>query len=497
MSTAQAAFSFGENAFLAVSPMLTLTIGVLLLLVAEIVAALRPLRALIFAGSLIAALWCELVLMWNPVEEPVFQGTYLADPTRAAWGMLFLASAAIEWAFGRRYYRGHLAFLGEHDVLLLCTPIGMMLMAGARDLLVFFVGLELLSVPLYCLAAFRRARNDSIEAGLKYFVLGAFAAATFLYGAGLIYTGSGTLSLEALQARAIGDGETLVTLGAALVAASLFFKASIFPFHLWVPDVYQGSPTPVTALMATGTKAAAFSFLIGACLVAPGEQPLLPTSAATLVALLSLATMIAGNLGALLQNDLKRMLAYSGVAHAGTLLVLVAAALAGPVEPSRLAPELFQREIEQAAIYYMAAYVFTAGGAFGLISWLEADGERFTSLASLRGLARRRPAIAAGLALFMLSLGGIPATGGFLGKYFVFSVAVHSGMIVVAIAGVLMTVFALGYYLRVVVAMYMEAAPEGVIPARTPRLSASLATAACAAMVVLLGLLPGIVLGSF
>jgi NADH-quinone oxidoreductase subunit N len=497
MNLAQSGSIFGEHAFVAISPLLTLTIGVLSLLITEIVPQLAAMRSFVFAGSILSALWCELVLLRNPLMEPVFQGAYLADPTRAAWGVLFLASAALAWAFGRRYYRSQRAFLGEHDVLLLCTPIGMMLMAGAQDLLLFFVGLELLSVPLYCLAAFRRTRSESVEAGLKYFVLGAFAAATFLYGASLIYSGSGTLSLAALRARSIGGSESLVTLGAALVASSLFFKASVFPFHLWVPDVYQGSPTPVTALMATGTKAAAFSVLIGTSLVAPGEHPLLPASSATLVAWLSLATMVVGNLGALMQQDLKRMLAYSGIAHAGTLLLLVAAALAGPGDSSRLSSTLFQHEVMRSAIYYMAAYVFTAGGAFGLLSWLEADGEHFTSIASLRGLAARRPAVAAGLALFMLSLGGIPATGGFLGKYFVFTAAVHSGMVGFAIAGVLTSVLALAYYLRVVVAMFMEPAPEGLAPPRTRRLSASLATVVCAGMVVLLGILPGIVLASF
>jgi NADH-quinone oxidoreductase subunit N len=500
MNLARTESIFGEHALLAVSPLLSLTIGILLLLIAEIVPRLSALRSAIFAGTILAALWSELVLLRHPLPEPVFQGTYLADPVRAAWGMLFLASAALAWAFGRRYYRSQRAFLGEHDVLLLCTPIGMMLMAGAQDLVLFFVGLELLSVPLYCLAAFRRTRNESVEAGLKYFVLGAFAAATFLYGASLIYTGSGTLSLAVLRTRAIGasgGSEALVTLGAALVASSLFFKASVFPFHLWVPDVYQGSPTPVTALMATGTKAAAFAVLIGTSLVAPGEHPLLPASSATLVAWLSIATMVAGNLGALVQGDLKRMLAYSGVAHAGTLLLLVAAALAGPADSARLSSTLFQHEVMRSAIYYMAAYVFTAGGAFGLLSWLEADGEHFTSIASLRGLAGRRPGVAAGLALFMLSLGGIPATGGFLGKYFVFTAAVHSGMVGFAIAGVLTSVLALAYYLRVVVAMFMEPAPEGLAPPRSRRLSASLATAVCAGMVVLLGILPGIVLASF
>ena len=490
-------FEFGAGSGLGASPLLTLTLGVILLLVAEIVPSLARHKNLIFIGSLLSAAWCELMLLRHPVEAPIFQNTYLADPARALWGLVFLASAGVAWGFGRRYYRSSQAFLGEHDVLMLVTPLGMHLMAGAQDLIVFFVGLELLSIPLYCLAAFRRRRDASVEAGLKYFVLGAFAAATFLYGAALMYTGTGTLSLIELRQAVQGQAEPLVTLGAALVAASIFFKVGVFPFHLWVPDVYQGSPTPVTALMATGTKAAGFAFLIAACLTSTGERPLLPAEAAPLVALIALITMALGNLSALVQSDLKRLLAWSGVAHAGTLLLLVAAALAGPADEARLAREVFNREVTEAAIYYMAAYVFTAGGAFGLIAWLEADGEHFTKLSNLEGLASRRPKIAAALALFMLSLGGIPATGGFLGKYFVFSATVHAGMIGVAIVGVLTSVVALGYYLRVVVALYMRPAPTDVAPPVTQRRSASIAMGICAAMVLVLGVLPAVLLGRF
>lgn len=467
---------FDARAAAALSAPITLTIGVLLLLLVETLPALGRLRHVVFVGAVLAAFWCEARVLADPVGA-VLGGTYVADATSAAWGMIFLVSALLAWAFGQRYYRAQRAFLGEHDVLVLCTPIGMMLMAGAQNLVVFFVGLELLSIPLYCLAGFRRTRDDSVEAGIKYFVLGAFAVAIFLYGAALLYTETGTLSLAELRTRGV---ETAIgTTGVALMVASLFFKISVFPFHLWVPDVYQGSPTPVTALMATGTKAAGFAFLLNATF-------LLPREAGPWIALIALLTMAVGNLGALVQEDLKRMLAYSGIAHAGTALVVVAGALAGDPDEGGAA---------QAALYYMAAYVFTAGGAFGLISWLEADGERFTRIASLRGLAQRRPGIAAALALFMLSLGGIPATGGFLGKWLVFSVAVRADLIGLAVAGILLSVVALAYYLRVVVAMYMQPEPEGEPPPTTRRLSASLATAVCVAMVIVLGVLPGIFLG--
>ena len=313
------ASEFFEGAAAALSPVITLTIGVLLLLIVEALPGLARLRHGVFVGAILAALWCQARLLAEPTGA-VLGGTWVADATSSAWGMIFLVSALLAWAFGQRYYRVHRTFLGEHDVLVLCTPIGMMLMAGAQNLVVFFLGLELLSIPLYCLAGFRRTRDDSVEAGVKYFVLGAFAVAIFLYGAALLYTDTGTLSLAEL--RTSGVGSAIGVAGVALMVASVFFKVGVFPFHLWVPDVYQGSPTPVSALMATGTKAAGFAFLLNATF-------LLPEDAAPWVVLIALLTMAAGNLGALVQEDLKRMLAYSGVAHAGTTLVVVAGALAG------------------------------------------------------------------------------------------------------------------------------------------------------------------------
>ena len=231
--------------------------------------------------------------------------------------------------------------------------------------------------------------------------------------------------------------------------------------------------------MATGTKAAAFAFLLNLA-------PLFPRAAAGTLAALALATLAIGNLAALVQTDLKRMLAYSSVAHAGTLLLLVPAIVVGG--------EALHADAVRAGIYYAAAYVFTAGGAFGLIAWLESDGEHFTRLDSLRGLAKRRPGVAAAMALFMLSLGGIPLTGGFLVKYLVFATLVRAELIVVEIPALLLSVVALAYYLRVVVALYMQPEPEGQEPPSTALLPASIGTAVCAAAVVLLGILPGILL---
>jgi NADH-quinone oxidoreductase subunit N len=421
----------------ATAPLLALGVGVLLLLICDIVRSLQPARGLAFAGSLVVALFFELRILWSDAPPgAVLDGTLVADHVTALWGCIFVLATLFAWTYSIGYYRTNRPFKPEHDALMLTTPAGMMLMVGADDLLVFFIGLELLSIPLYALAAFRRAQIASVEAGLKYFLLGSFSTAIFLYGAALLYFDAGTLSIPELIAH--GTRTPIALSGSALLAASLFFKVSVFPFHLWVPDVYQGAPTPVTVLMATGTKAAAFGFLVKA-------TPLMPEGAALPVALIAIATMALGNLGALVQTDVKRMLAYSGVAHAGTLLLVVAGALAG-------AEAL---DVTRAALFYMGAYLFTATGAFGILSVLETDGTGSTRLESLRGLARSRPGNAAALSLFMLSLGGIPATGGFLGKWFVFSVLVRADMILVAVLGALLSVVALGYFLRVLVALDM------------------------------------------
>lgn len=462
---------------LATAPLLIVGVGALLLLLADIVDGLRPARPLVFAGTLVAALVAELRVLFAEVfPGAVLHGTFEADGTTALWGLVCLFATGLAWAFGRGYYRGeNRPYQGEHDVLFLAALAGMLLMIGSLDLLVFFVGLELLSLPLYALAAFRRSRSTSVEAGIKYFLLGSFAAGFFLYGASLVYAATGSFSL--LELRETGVDGRLATTGVALITASLFFKVSVFPFHLWVPDVYQGSPTPVTALMATGTKAAAFAFLIKVTF-------LLPVEAAGIIAVVALVTMAAGNLGALVQDDLKRLLAYSGVAHAGTVLLVVAGSLAGDTDPEGAL---------HAALFYLGAYAFTATGAFGLLALLEADGEHFTRLENLRGLARSRPGVAAALALFMLSLGGIPATGGFLGKWMVFAVLVRADMLAVAVLGVLLSVVALGYYLRVIVVMYMQPAPAELEPPQVSRpWSAGLAAAVCALFVLAMGCLPGL-----
>ena len=468
---------FDENAMRAMGPLFALTLGALLLLLVGVIPLLHAARHLVVAATLISAMLLQIGLVNDPVREVVIAGTYAADRTSALWGVLFCAATLLSWLFSLHYYSEDRPFQLEHDFLMLVTPIGMMLMAGAQDLMVFFVGLEVLSIPLYALAAFRRNRTRSIEAGLKYFLLGAFAAAFFLYGAALVYAASGSVSFAEL--RAADRAAPMFVAGVALIMASVFFKISVFPFHLWVPDVYEGSPTPVTALMATGTKAAAFAFLLNAAF-------LMPVSQAGMIVAVALITMAIGNLGALMQNDVKRMLAYSGIAHAGTILLVIAGYMSG---------ELLRDAALDAALFYMGAYVFTAAGAFGLLAFLERSGDGSTTLESLKGLSTRRPALAAAMTLFLLSLGGIPATGGFLGKWFVFSVSYRSGYVVATVIGALLSVVGMAYYLRVVVAMYMQPqgklAGEPVAPHPGSNVPMALATAVCAVFVLGMGLLPG------
>ena len=341
-----------------------------------------------------------------------------------------------------------------------------------------FVGLEIMSGALYGMAGLDRGRAEGQESALKYFVTGAFASAFFLYGVALVYGVSGSTSLERVS-RALGvtspDGFPLAVLGAAFLLVGFGFKIASVPFHMWAPDVYEGAPTTVTAFMSAGVKAAAFGALLrvfdyGLAGLASHWQPL--------VAVLAIVTMVLGNLAALAQRNLKRLLAYSSIAHAGYLM---AALVASPF----LAGE--------AILFYLVAYAAVNLGAFGVIAALAKDGREPATLADLAGLAERRPALSAALALFLVSLTGIPVTAGFVGKFYLFGAAVASGWVVLALVGVLTSVVSAYYYLRIVVAMYME---EPVGEDRWARVSpsAALALALSAGVTLLFGLWPAPVL---
>jgi NADH-quinone oxidoreductase subunit N len=289
-----------------------------------------------------------------------------------------------------------------------------------------------------------------VEAGLKYFLLGAFAAAFFVFGMALVYAGRGSIDLPALilQWDTPAQVEGLAAVGGAMIFTALLFKGSLFPFHMWTPDVYQGAPTPVTALMSTGTKTAAFVLMIAAIRFLPVElKPAVP--------FVAVLTMAAGNFGALRQVDLKRMLAYSGIAHAGYLLVGINSltAAGGYTGDARI--------VIRFILFYLVTYVLANLGAFGVIAFLERKDRRAVTLERISGLGRTRPWAAGLLTLFLLSLGGIPPTAGFAGKLLLFSQAIRQGFHLLAAAGLLLSAVSLYYYLKVVVWLYMKPAPEG------------------------------------
>ena len=328
---------------------------------------------------------------------------------------------------------------GEYYSLLLLAMTGMMLMAGAADLITFFLGLELMSVSFYVMAGFARKRLMSNEAALKYFLLGAFATGFLLYGIALIYGSAGTTHLASIMmGLPVYSTRSLFLIGLALLMVGLAFKVAAVPFHMWVPDVYEGSPTTVSGFMSTGGKAAAFSAFV---LIFSPALVTVMGSVREVLAVLAALSMIVGNVIAISQSSVKRMLAYSSIAHAGYILTgIVAANAAG----------------SNGVLFYLMAYTAMNVGAFGVLSILETgDGGNLT-FDEYAGLSSRRPLLAALMAMFMFSLSGIPPFAGFFGKYYVFAGAIEGGYTWLAIIGVLMSAVSVYYYLRLVVLMYFK-----------------------------------------
>jgi NADH-quinone oxidoreductase subunit N len=353
---------------------------------------------------------------------------------------------------------------------------GMMLFPAAGDLLTLFVALEVFSLPLYLLCGLaRRRRLLSQEAALKYFLLGAFSSAFFLFGAALLFGFSGSLYLgdiaTAIGARTDSDGMLLV--GVALVAIGLLFKVGAVPFHAWTPDVYQGAPTPITGFMAACTKVAAFGAVLRFFYVAVANsrwdwQPV--------VWAVAIATMLVGSVLAVTQTDIKRMLAYSSIAHAGFILTGVLA---------------FDRTGLSGSLFYLAAYGFTTIGAFAVVTLVRDSAGEATHLSQWAGLARRSPVLAAVFALFLLAFAGIPLTSGFTGKFAVFSAAVAHGAVWLVVVGVVSSAIAAFFYVRIIVLMYFSAPDSGDTVVASPSALTTAAIGIGALMTVLLGVLPG------
>ncbi len=404
--------------------------------------------------------------------------SFVADDFALFFHALILGIAIVAVLLSPSYLRAIGLDRGEYYTLILFSVVGMLGLVSALDLISLFVALEIMSIALYALSGMQRDRPESQESAIKYFLTGAFSSAFLLYGIALLYGVSGSTGLGdiavALGTRH-GAALALPLLGAGLLLVGFAFKVASVPFHMWAPDVYEGAPTTVTAFMSAGVKAAAFGALLrvfGQALpaLADGWQPA--------VGLLALVTMVVGNLGALAQSNVKRMLAYSSVAHAGYLMTALVAA---------------PRVAAEAVLFYLVAYAAVNLGGFGAMAALARDGREPLSLSDFAGLGERRPALAAAVTVFLISLTGVPVSAGFVGKFQLFSAAVRADHVLLAIVGVLMSVVSAYYYLRVVVFMYMKD-PLGEDSWAAVSPGASLALAVSAGAVLALGVYPGPVL---
>ncbi|MCS6848272.1 MAG: NADH-quinone oxidoreductase subunit N [Anaerolineae bacterium] len=465
------------NDLIAVLPFLIVTVGGIALLLIDLAlpAERKSVTAWLSAGTLVVAGLAALLLMGTSPFN-AFQNMVRADGYAFFLDALLAAIGVLAVLMALRYNEARGIMRGEFYALMLFSVGGMMLMGHAMNLLMVFLAVELLSIPLYILCGIARPRLESEESAMKYFLMGAFASGFLVYGIALVYGAAGTTSLSALSAILSATGAraydpALLFAGAALILAGLGFKIAAAPFHMWTPDVYEGAPTTVTAFMATATKAAGFAAVLRVFMF--GFQPLLPEWQ-PIVAVIAALTMIVGNVAALVQNNVKRMLAYSSIAHAGYALAGVAAGSeAGAI----------------GVLFYLAAYAFTTLAAFAVMTAMGSGAEEDQTFDAYTGLGRRKPLLGIVMAIAMFSLIGIPPTAGFVGKYFLFSAAVASGLTWLAVIGVLTSVVSSYFYLRLVMTMFMrEPQTEGEpIPANAPR---SLAAAISVAAVFIFGLLP-------
>ncbi|HEX6263099.1 MAG TPA: NADH-quinone oxidoreductase subunit N [Actinomycetota bacterium] len=431
--------------------------------------ALIALAAVVGAAASAISLWG-----WDG-PGTVLGGMVASDRYGVFFRLVILGVAALAILLslhGRDEERG-----GEFYALLLFSTTGMSLLAVSSDLIMVFLSLEMLSLSLYVLAGSSIRRPASREAGMKYFLLGAFSTAFLLYGIALAYGATGTTSLSGIAGALAGrtDDLGLALAAAALLTVGFSFKVSAVPFHMWTPDVYQGAPTAVTAFMSAGTKVAGFAALLRVASSALGPVGWDLTPALWLVAAL---TMVVGSVLAIAQRDVKRLLAYSSVAHAGFVLVGVVAA---------------NQQGISGAMFYLVAYAAMILGAFGIVMIVAGRDEERTTMEDYAGLARRSPVLAASLGLFLLSLAGLPPTAGFIAKVLVFQAAVDAGHWALVVVGVVATVIAAYFYIRVIVAAYMEEPEDRVAVSRAP--VPGFAVGVAAVLTLLFGVLPFLLLG--
>jgi len=461
----------------AIAPALLVFVAAMVVMIGE--AVLRPVSKNGFWALTLGALGVALAMSASHLggheSLDAFSGMLKVDAFGAFFNVVACLSGLFAVLMSEEYLERIGVRVGEYYALVLFGVFGMMMMGLANDLMMVFVSLEVMSLSMYVLAALKRADPRSVESGFKYFILGAFSSGLMLYGIAMTFGAFHTTSLPAIATALhgeLGSSETvLAAVGGALLLVGFGFKVASAPFHLWTPDVYQGAPTSVTSLMSSGVKAASFAAFLRFVVTVTGDHSGFTNALWAMAAV----TMVVGNVGALVQKDLKRMLAYSSIAHAGYLLMaLVAVGGLGA-------------RAGGGVMFYALAYTLMNAGTWAVLSRFTKDGEDATAISSLAGLGKSHPWLAAGLSICLLSLAGIPPTIGFVGKFYLFASVLEAGHAGLAVVGALGAAAGMYYYLRPLVVMYMHdghAQPE-------PGRFASVTVALCTALVLLLGLMPG------
>jgi NADH-quinone oxidoreductase subunit N len=453
--------------FYYILPELVISAGALLVLIADVLLPPSRRAALAWITLLVIGATLASLAPFTSTHVEVAHGLLAVDRFAVFFMIVFLVAAAITVLMSVRYLAVEGASPGEYYFLILCATLGMMVMAGGIDLITIFIGLETMAVSFYILAGFIKPSQRSNEAAVKYFLLGAFSLGILLYGMSLMYGLSGTTNLRVMATSFdTMTKDPRLVLAVILVVAGVGFKIAAVPFHMWAPDVYEGSPTPVTAFLSVGSKAASFAMLIR---IFVEGLPSMSADWRLLFWVLSIVTMTVGNVAAVTQTNVKRMLAYSSIAHAGYVLMGIVAGTSRGIT---------------ATLVYLMIYSFMQLGAFAVVVVLRRTDVAGDELKDFSGLAFRNPFAAFAMLLFMLSLGGIPPTAGFMGKFWLFSAAIDAHYYGLALIGVLNSAISLYYYIRIVVFMYLKRETSGSEPTTTPAIAAALAIAVAATLVL-------------
>src|SRR6476646_1575400 len=453
--------------FYYILPELVLTGGALLVLIADVALPKSQRAALAWVTLLALGATAVSLLPFTSTRVEVAHGLIAVDQFALFFKVVFLGSAAFTVLMSIRYLEIEGASPGEYYFLILCATLGMMIMAGGIDLITTFIGLETMAVSFYILAGFIKPNQRSNEAAVKYFLLGAFSLGILLYGMSLLFGLSGTTNLRTMATVFSGqEQDPRLVLAVILVVAGVGFKIAAVPFHMWAPDVYEGAPTPITAFLSVGSKAASFAMVIR---IFVEGLPAMSADWRLLFWVLSIVTMTVGNVAAVTQTNIKRMLAYSSIAHAGYVLIGIVAGTSRGIT---------------ATLVYLMIYAFMQLGAFAVVVLLRRADTAGDELKDFSGLAFRNPFAAFAMLLFMLSLGGIPPTAGFMGKFWLFSAAIDAHYYGLALIGVLNSAISLYYYIRIVVFMYLKKETIGSQPTTSPALAVVLGVAVLGTLVI-------------